>query len=204
MATAKRRRGIGVKKWVVAALKERASSDGFASHTQVANQIWQGLLSPLDADCRRFKSDFPDGSKGVSMREELWLAIKAYADLRGKGESTQNVANKILVGKVDPIPYECIARGSEWAREREEVRIKDGERNPIPKKKATTKPKKKATAKSDVVVEEREAESEGQDRSFGERKRKLSTGSPPDSPSDKPRERTITPDVEILGGVFYL
>lgn len=203
MATAKRRRGIGIKKWIVAALKERASSEGLKSHTQVAKKIWTGKLDPLNADCRRFKSDFPDGSQGVSMREDLWLAIKVYAERRGKDESAQQVANKMLVGKADPIPADCIARGKEWTAEREKARVKEGESNPIPKKKAAPKPKKPKKTKSEEIVEEREAR-EDREGSFGRRKRKLSTGSAPDPQENERRERTITPDVEILGGVFYL
>lgn len=203
MPSAKRRRGIGIKEWVVAALKERAAEGGCKSHTEVATKIWLGEASPLEKGCRKHKAEFPEGSKGVSMREEVWLALKVYADNREGDDSSQKVANMILVGKLPSLPHDCIVRGREWATERESERLNEAKsegsnRSSKSKKKIEgEEPDHDKAAPEDIIEEERE-------RSFGRRKRKLSQGSLPHYTDEERRERELTLDVEILGGVFNL
>ena len=176
MGTTKRRRGVGVKKWLIAALKEAAEMGGHKSHTQVANKIWTGKLAPLDGSCRRFKSEVDSGSQGISMREAQWLALKVYAERRGEGESTSQIANKILVGKIEPLPKDCIDRGKSWAKEREDERVADEKNPPTPKPKKKTA--KKAKVQSDKAREEKsESSSDSNTEPFSRmKKRKLSQG----------------------------
>lgn len=207
MATTKRRRGVGVKKWLIAALKEAAIMGGHKSHTQVANKIWTGKLGPLDSGCRKFKSEVESGSQGISMREAQWLALKVYAERRGEGESTSQIANKILVGKIEPLPKDCIDRGKSWAKEREGERAADEEKNPTPKPEKKTKKKtaKKAKAQSDKSIKEKSesASDSGTEPFSKKRKRKLSQGHVRE-PSGTPEQKTITPDAEYFGGIFSL
>lgn len=204
MTTTKRRRGVGVKKWIIDALKEAAQMGGHKSHTQVANKIWAGKLAPLDINiCRRFKSESKYGSQGVSMREAQWLALKVYAEQRGEGENTSQIANKILVGVIGPIPDNCIDRGKTWAKEREEERAADEKESPTPKSKK--KAAKKARKQSDEDDKEKTEDVPDSGREpFSKRsKKKLSQGHERE-PSKTPEQKEITPDAEYFGGIFSL
>jgi len=185
MANAKRRRGIGVKKWILEALKDAVEKGGHKTPTELANKIWRGDTAPIE-DAKRFKREGLQGSKGVSMREELWLALKVYAEERGKGESSQKVANMILVGRIPPLPHQCVARGSDWAREREQERIaKQLLEKEEPKEKEEAPPREERNPPKHM------------------RSRRPSHGTKREA-SNETESKKINPDADYFGGTFYL
>lgn len=226
----KRRRGVGIRKWLIAALKDYAkqqqeilSSQGKSkklSHTSVFNLILRGQLEPI-RDYERYKEGGDDARKGVSMPEDLWLAVKDYGERRGKGESDTKVVCKILVGKIDPIPSESIEEGIRRAREREAVRAKEspqvqsddssneesGSRKSVKKrqKSITDKPiievlessQEEIQSQEEVIIQQREEVTKRSD----ERGRPLSQGVPV---NERPLEKKINPDDDSYGGIFNL
>ena len=157
MGANKRRRGIGVKIWLIDALQEYAqglpASDKKKgkkpSHTTVANKIWQGKIDPVKpARACWHKKRGEHSRKGVSMPEWLWLAIKAYAEKLDETWSHSMVAAKILLGRVPPVPKECIEIGLKQARERESEREAHGGNEP---------PHRSAKGVNEARREEREA-----------------------------------------------
>lgn len=162
----KRRRGIGIRKWLVAALKDYAKREGISSHTSAANEILRGKIPPI-LSYERYREDGDCTKQGVSMPEELWLAIKEYAKERGEGENYTMIACKIIVGKIMPIPPHCIMEGERLARKREadrpeqsrekkkiEKKAKLVEKKPKPAEGA--KPAKKGSAKKRVKAKKEE------------------------------------------------
>lgn len=176
----KRRRGIGIRRWLVSALKDYAKSNDISSHTTAANKILRGKLAPL-SEYAKYKDGGDETKQGVSMPEELWLAIKDYGKQRGNGESDAKVMCKILVGKIGPIPPKSIEEGKRLARERE------AGRDPIESSK-----KKEAHSQEQIILEEREEQSKG-------RVRPLSRGVPV---SCQTSEKKINPEDDSYGGVF--
>lgn len=175
----KRRRGIGIRRWLVSALKDYAKSNGVSSHTTAANKILRGKLAPI-SEYAKYKDGGDKTKRGVSMPEELWLAIKDYGKQRGNGESDAKVMCKILVGKIGPIPQKSIEEGKRLARERE------AGRDPIESS------KKKGTHSQRIILEEREEQSK-------RRVRPLSRGVPV---SCQTPEKKIDPEDDSYGGVF--
>ena len=189
-----------MKKWILEALKDAVLNGGYKTPTEVANKIWRGEISPV-TDARRFKREDLKGSKGVSMREELWLALKVYAEKRGEGESSQKVANMVLVGKIPKIPDECMARGREWAREREQERIKKQSlEEKEPKKKVEKKTKE---AKVEKKIEEAPPREERKTPPKHIRSKAPSQGTKREA-QDETESKKINPDADYFGGTFYL
>ena len=161
MVYVKRRRGIGIKSWIIEALTEYALEQSAdlppkkrLSHTTVANKIWRGRLKPIDRNrAHRCKENGGLKRKGVSMPEWLWLAIKAYAEQRGKGESNSLVASRILLGKIPPVPKDCVEAGERQAQLREGEREPHGGKEP-PKRDRSSK------AAREAQEAKREAENE--------------------------------------------
>lgn len=145
----KRRRGIGIRKWLVSALKDYSKREDVPSHTAAVNRILRGKLAPI-RDYEIYKNGGDNTKQGVSMPEELWLALKDYASFRGKGESYTKVACKILVGKIGPVPSRSIEEGKRLARLRESERA---ERLGIPIIESASEPKVEAANDAHASVE---------------------------------------------------
>jgi len=192
----KRRRGIGMRTWLVAALKDCAKAEGIKSHTAVANKILQGKIGPIRS-YEQYKEKFEHTKQGVSMPEELWLALKAYSKGRGKGESDTQVACKIIVGKIPSIPEECIQQGKREAREREADRATLEPDPPKVEDAAVT-----ATAEVDSKEEQKIVEKCSEEKK-DENGRALSRGEPVDEEAGS-SERKINPDDDFYGGVFNM
>ncbi len=136
----KRRRGIGMRKWLVAALKDVAKRQSAeltkpVSHTSIANEILRGKLPPISA-YEKYKENGDCAKQGVSMQEELWLAVKEYSKERAKGEGDAKISCKIIVGKIPPVPEHCIEAGKRLARQREKERA-----GTVPAQKKSAAPK---------------------------------------------------------------
>lgn len=129
-----------MRKWLVVALKDYAKREGVPSHTAAVNRILRGKLAPI-RNYESYKEGGSDAKQGVSMTEELWLALKDYASRRGKGESYTKIACKILVGKIGCIPLVSIEEGKRLARIREDERAKKLE---IPLAESASEPKMQA------------------------------------------------------------
>jgi len=149
MVNTKRRRGIGVKIWLIEALKEIADQEpakgGRVTPTSVANQIWKGKRDPivLKRACRLKKeSKEPHAKKGISTQEWLWLAIKEYGEMRN--ESASKVAALMLVGKIPPVPAECIKVGKQKAMQREQERALHGGKEPPSRRSGVSKERQEA------------------------------------------------------------
>ena len=194
----KRRRGIGIRKWLIVALKDVAKSRSEhlgkpVSHTSVANKILRGKLPPISA-YGKYKENGDCTKQGVSMPEELWLAIKEYSKEREKGEGDTKITCKIIVGKIRPIPEHCIEAGKRIARHREDDRAKPPVKktpepespfapwspDPKPKEKAKKKAKKKAFSKGAIQKAEQEVAQRVED---GAPELDGSTGLPPGTSS---------------------
>ncbi len=141
--------------WIVDALQEYAENlppsekkkgekGKKVSHTTIANKIWQGKIDPINtARACWHKKHGESGRKGVSMPEWLWLAIKIYAERRDKGELNSFVAGRILIGKIPPVPKDCIEEGERQAHLRENERETHGGKEP-PKRDRFSKAAKEA------------------------------------------------------------
>ena len=222
----KRRRGIGFRKWLVVALKDYAKrvkivspSKGIVSHTTVTNRILRGKIPPIPS-YEKYKDD--DRTKqGISMPEELWLALKAYGKQRGKDESDTQVACKIIVGKIPPIPKHCIEEGERLARQREADRALNPTKSKRPKKKKAEKKGKEsddhscetelppgASSKEPLgsvkeELQERKILDEQTERKHDKNGRRLSKGEPFDEKKGS-KDQSINPDDDFYGGIFNI
>lgn len=209
----KRRRGIGIRKWLVAALRDHAKKEGLPTHTAAANKILRGKTSPIKS-YEQYKNGGDDTKQGVSMPESLWLALKAYREARGRGENDTQLACKIIVGKVESIPKRYIDEGEFQARDRESKRStvneppkkKPEKKKPEKKKPAKKKPKKKPSPPP-VAVKEKSQEIEiiesRTEEKLDEYGRALSKGAPFDKNGGH-SNREIDPDDDHFGGVFNM
>lgn len=191
----KRRRGIGIRKWLVTALQEYAKKEGIASHTAAFSLILRGQLAPLP-EYEKYKNG-DNANQDVSMQEELLLALKDYCHQREKNESTTKVASKVLVGMIVPIPPQSIEEGMRLARIREAEREANGETGKAKKKKVVTAKieVEVGSSQEEMILQEREIEI----KRVGDNGRPLSQGVPV---REKPIEKKINPEDDSYGGVF--
>lgn len=206
MVSTKRRRGIGLRRWLVSAMKHYAKREGVSAHTTIVNRILRGEMHPLP-DYERYKEGGDETKQDVSMPEELWLAVKDYSHRRGKGESSGKIATRILVGLLEPIPLISIEEGKRQARVREAERLAKGYEPILPKKKVKKKAKKKSNgsakknwihgcdpSQEEVILQEREELDKKKANA-----RPLSQGVPVEK---KVSEKKINSDDDSYGGIF--
>ncbi len=178
----KRRRGIGIRKWLILAIQEYAKEHGLKSHTVTVSKILRGELKPIQS-FEKYKNEKNDIKQGVSMQEELWLALKDYAS--NLHDKDARVAHKILIGEIGPIPKGSLKEGEKLARKREELRtLKKEESNSI-------------ELVQDQIVQDLESEPKKDADN-----RTLSKGVPIDQL--KPEDKKINPDDDFYSGVFNI
>ena len=142
MSSVKRRRSISIDLTIVRILKDEAIRLKHGSHTGLVSKMFLGEVESLAS--RIIDPVMIGKSKSVSMKESVWLSIKARAENDGVGTSKAGLL--IIMGKSPPLTSDEIALGEKLAKEREEARR--SEPGIQKKRKSSSKPVEKLAVES--------------------------------------------------------
>jgi len=111
----KRRRSVSLDLGIISSLKKMAVSSG-TTHTTLTTDVILGRAPSVCADGRIGKKS------SVSMRESLWLSIRARAE--SQGLKVSYTAESILLGEQEALSEVEISLGEDLAEKRESERIR--------------------------------------------------------------------------------
>lgn len=208
--SSKRRRSIAFDLSIIRILKDEAGKlVQKMTHTGLLSKILLGQAPPLASAI--ISPDNFGVSKGVSMKESVWLSVKVRAGDRGESIAATGLA--ILLGKASHLTPKEIELGEKLARERENLREPTTAKARAPKKETAKKdPKKtktdtikkpKGTSHLKLVYDEKAEE----ERDRMKRQSRLSGGVPikdSDIAPDSAFKDLNSSKEEYFGGVFSL
>jgi hypothetical protein len=198
----KRRRCINVDGVFVELLRKESEKLKKTSATRLATLILIGKHPPV-GPCDRTKE-----SRGVSMTEALWLAVKRRD--KNSQKSAVEVTEAILSGTMEPLTAKEIKHGNKRAAEREAKRAEsDPEEKVAPKDevpKVAPKPAKKESKINSENIDptyDVKAEREREEEERVKQRMKLHKGQTYDQESSRGPDR-LEPGEEFYGGVKLL